>query len=117
VAFFPEQIRTSFVYHLMKLLILGVVAIVMVAVASGAGCFRDSDGVARWRYEVRESAREARDQAREARQVAREQALEFRDVQREALRAQREAIREQRERIREQVRQIRENMRDWRYTY
>jgi hypothetical protein len=106
----PEQIRISFVYHPMKLLILGVIAIVMLAVASGAACFRDSDAFWQWRNEARERAFEARESARQARELAREQARELRDAQREALRAQREATRQWREQIREQVR-------DWRYTY
>jgi len=94
----------------MKLLILGVVAIVMVAVTSGAACFSDSDGFWRWRADVREQAREARESAREARQAMREQAREMRYAQRDQWRAQREAFREQRDRMREQIR-------DWRYTY
>jgi biopolymer transport protein ExbB/TolQ len=94
----------------MKLLLLGVIAIVLLAVASGGACFRDSDGFWRWRDEVRERAFEAREAAREARQAAREQAQEFRDAQREAWRARRDAARERRDRMREEIR-------DWRYTY
>ncbi len=81
-----------FVYHPMKLLILGVIAIVMLAVSRGAVCMWDSDGYWQWRAEARE----------------------FRHAQHEAWRAQRDFAREQRERVREQ---IRDQMRSWRYSY
>jgi hypothetical protein len=104
---FAEQIRVFFVYHLMKLLILGVVAIVMLAVGSGAACLSDSDGFWRWRDEARERAIEAR-------HLARERAREFRNQQREEMRA----LRERRDRIREEIRdEMRDARRDWRYTY
>jgi biopolymer transport protein ExbB/TolQ len=114
---FSEQISLSFVYHPMKLLILGVIAIVMLAVSSGAACTWDSDGYRQWRAEARARALEVGESAREAREAAREQAREFRDAQREAWRAQRDIARE-RDRIREQIRdQMRDFRRDWRYTY
>ena len=99
-----------FVYHPMKLLILGVIAIVMLAVSSGVACMWDSDGYRQWRAE----ALEMRESAREAGDAAREQAREFRNAQHEAWRARRDFAREQRELVRER---IREQMRDWRYTY
>ncbi len=79
----------------MKLLILGVIAIVMLGVASGAGRMCDSQGYRQWR----DAAREARETAREARRQARE--------------AEREAMREVREARREALRA----RRDWGYTY
>jgi hypothetical protein len=102
----------------MKLLILGVFAVVLLAVASGAACFRDSDGDWRWRDEMREqtrqAVREARDQARQAREMARDQARQIRAAQREAWRAQRDAERESREEMRERMRELR---RSWDYVY
>jgi hypothetical protein len=109
-----EQNLFFFVYHPMKLLILGVIAIVMLAVGSGAACIWDSDGYRQWRAEARARSLEMRESAREARETAREQAREFRDAQHEAWRAQRDFARERRERVQEQ---IREQMRSWRYTY
>jgi biopolymer transport protein ExbB/TolQ len=103
-----------FVYHPMRLLILGVIAIVMLAVSSGVACIWDSDGYRQWRAETRARSLEMRESVREAREAAREQAREFRDSQHEAWRAQRDFAREQRERVREQ---IRDQMRSWRYTY
>ena len=98
----------------MKLLILGVIAIVMLAVSSGAACMWDSDGYRQWRAEARARSVELRESAREAREAAREQAREFRDARHEAWRAQRDFAREQRELVQER---IREQIRDWRYTY
>ena len=106
---FPEQIQLSFVYHPMKLLILGVLVMALLVFGGGA-CIADSDSSWRWRDEARERAREAREEGRQARELAREHARELR----EDLRAQREAIREQRRQIREQMRELR---RDWRNSY
>jgi hypothetical protein len=114
---FPEQIRISFVYHPMRLLILGVIAIVMLGVASGTACIGDADGYRQWRNAVRESALQAkaaaRDAAREAREAAREAGRQARESEREAARevheAQREALRAQRDAARAP--------RDWGYTY
>ena len=116
---FPEQIRTFFVYHPMKLLILGLLAVALFAAGSSRDCFWQ------WSSEARQKAIEARERVIEARQEARERAREFRAEQRDAWRArrdawraQRDAAREQRDRIRDQIRrQIREDLRDWRYTY
>jgi hypothetical protein len=85
----------------MKLLLLGLLAVALLAAGSRRDCFWQ------WRTEARA---EVRERAMEAREEARERAWEFRQQQREALRAWREAAREQRDRIREQIH-------DWRYTY
>jgi membrane protein involved in colicin uptake len=113
---FPEQIQLSFVYHPMKLLILGVLVMALLVFGGGA-CIADSDSSWRWRQEARQQVQEAhqqvmeaREQAREVRELAREHARELR----EDMRAQREAIREQRRQIREQMRELR---RDWRNSY
>jgi hypothetical protein len=71
----------------MKLLILGVIAIVMLGVASGA-CRQWHDQ--QWKDEVRERAIEAREAAREAREAVREAAREVREARREAARARRD---------------------------
>jgi uncharacterized protein (DUF3084 family) len=86
----------------MKLLILGVVALVILAFG-GVTCIADSDSSWRWRQEARQQVMEAREKAREVRQEARE-----------ARQLAREHAREERNRIREQIRDLR---RDWRYTY
>jgi uncharacterized iron-regulated membrane protein len=134
---FPEQFQVSFVYHPMKLLILGVIALVMLAFG-GITCIADSDSSWRWseereharqaREQARQQVMEAREQARQAREQARQQIMEAREQARHArdfareqaqevreeVRAQREAIREQRNRIREQMRDLR---RDWPDTF
>src|SRR5579872_6001076 len=106
---FSEQIRPFFVYHPMKLLILGLLAfILLAAAASGPRCFWG------WRSDVREQTWEAREQARE-----------FRRQQREEMHRVRDEIRAERDRIRDEIRanvrdNIRESLRrhhDWDYTY
>jgi vacuolar-type H+-ATPase subunit H len=92
----------------MKLLILGLLAVVVLAAGSNRDCFRQ------WRTEARERSIEARQEARLAREEARERAREFREGQREQMRAWREAAREQRDRIRDE---IHHDLRDWRYNY
>jgi hypothetical protein len=101
---FPEQIQISFVYHPMKLLILGLLVVALLAAGSRRREWRDGPDCSwRWRSEARERAFEAREEARErAREL------------RQELRAQRDAAREQRDRIREQMRDFR---RDWPNTY
>jgi uncharacterized protein HemX len=109
---FPEQIKNCFVYHPMKLLILGLLAMVVLAAGSSRNCF--------WQWRT-----EARERAIEARQEARERAREFREAQREELRAHRDQLRAFRENMREESQrlrnEIRENMRDfqrdWGHTY
>jgi hypothetical protein len=98
----------------MKLLILGVLAIVMLAVVGGAAGTRDSNSYWRWKDEVRERAREARERAREARNAAREQAREIRNAQRQEEHALHEAAHESAARLREKIRR---EIRDWGYTY
>jgi hypothetical protein len=91
----PEQIAKSFVYHSMKLLILGIIAIWMLSAASG---FRHR---AYWDCGWRN----------EAHQHWRERNREIRDD----LRAQREAAREEARRIREEIRHDMDDFRhDWR---
>jgi len=107
-----EQIRICFVYHLMKLLILGFLAVAMFAAASGRDCFWGWSSEAR--AEARERSFEARDRAREARQRARE----FRREQRDEMRAFRDHMLEERDRLREEVREdMREFQRDWHHVY
>jgi hypothetical protein len=80
----------------MKLLILGLLALVMLAAGSSFTHLRDSDGYWCWRQEARARSREFR----------------------EELRAQRRAAREERHRMREEIRQeMRDFRRDWRDTY
>lgn len=112
---FPEQIRIGFVYHPMKLLILGLLAVALLAAASSRDCFDQ------WRSEAHERAREAREEARAAREQAREareQVRELQNTQREQLRAMRDEIRAERDRIRREVREdLRDLHQDWSYTY
>jgi len=92
----------------MKLLILGVLAVALLAAASSQDCFWQ------WRGEARERAIEAREQAR----VAREQAREFRRRERDEMRVWHEQIREERDRIRQEIRDnLRDLHQDWRTTY
>jgi vacuolar-type H+-ATPase subunit H len=88
----------------MKLLILGLLAVALLAAGSSRDCF------GQWRSEARERAMEAREQAREAR----EQVRELQKTQRQQMRALRDELRAERDRIR---REVREGLRDWRYTY
>ena len=90
----------------MKLLILGLLAIALLA----AGSRRDWDCSLRWQSEARERAIEARREARE-------RAREFRAAQKEEWRAQREELRAWRDAAREERDRIRHEIRDWRYTY
>jgi hypothetical protein len=92
----------------MKLLILGLLAIVLLASGSRRDCFW------RWHTEARLRAMDARERTIEAREEARAHARQFREERREEMRAWRAAAREQRERIRAE---IRKDIRDWRYTY
>ncbi len=98
----------------MKLVILGVLAIVMLAVVGGAAGMRDSNDCWRWKDEVRERAREAREGAREARRAAREQAREIRNAQRQEEHSLHEAAHESSARLREK---IRSEIRDWGYAF
>jgi hypothetical protein len=92
----------------MKLLILGLLAVFVLAAGSSKDCFWQ------WRTEAHERSIEVREEARLAREEARERAREFREEQREQMRAWREAAREQRDRIRDE---IHHDLRDWRYNY
>jgi len=92
----------------MKLLILGLLAVLVLAAGSNRDCFWQ------WRTEARERSIEAREDARLAREEARDRAREFREQHREHMRAWREAARGQRDRIRYE---IRHDLRDWRYNY
>jgi hypothetical protein len=96
---FSEQIEICFVYHPMKLLILALLAVAVLAAASGRDCF--------WQWQSRVQVREAREQARE-----------FRREQRDQMRAFRDHMRAERDRIRREIREdMRDLHRDWRYTY
>jgi len=98
----------------MKLLVLGAVAIIMLAVLGSATDLKDSNDCWRWKDEVRERAREAREGAREARRAAREQAREIHNAQRQEEHALHEAVHESSARLREE---IRNEIREWGYTY
>jgi hypothetical protein len=97
----------------MKLLILGVLAVALLATGSGREWLADSGCFWQWRAEARERAIEAREQAREAREAAREQARQFR----EKLRAERDAARERRDQFREDIREQMRYFRRDHYTY
>jgi hypothetical protein len=105
---FPEQIQISFVYHPMKLLILGLLVVALLAAGSRRREWRDGSGCYwQWRSEARARAFEAREEARE-------QERELRDQ----LRAQRDAARAERDRVRAEIRrEMQDFRRDWRDSY
>ena len=106
-----EQIGKSFVYPLMKILILGLFAMLMLAATSSFARRANCDDYSHWRRDTR---REVRAQTRRIREDVRSQQRAVR----EDVRTQQRAVREETRRVHEEIRQqMRDLRRDLRETY